>query len=174
MRNMNMKKYIALILLITVLCMSFMPGAVFADTTGTADTKVEGTENTDTEEKKDTITGNGESAASAQKAKENNTVNTGLDPLWSFVNINAPEQVLVGQKFDVEVTVKNMGTGSGLFPVFRFTEEADKKALSHFTIIGGTEDGEYDTMLTEIPGGETKKPEIQTEAKELMIFIQGF
>ena len=131
---MNMKKYIALILLITVLCMSFMPGAVFADTTGTADTKVEGTEtadgteNTDTEEKKDTITGNGESAASAQKARENNTVNTGLDPLWSFVNINAPEQVLVGQKFDVEVTVKNMGTGSGLFPVFRFTEEGLRHA----------------------------------------------
>lgn len=171
MRNMNMKKYIALILLITVLCMSFMPGAVFADTTGTADTKVEGTENTDTEEKKDTITGNGESAASAQKAKENNTVNTGLDPLWSFVNINAPEQVLVGQKFDVEVTVKNMGTGSGLFPVFRFTEEADKKALSHFTIIGGTEDGEYDTMLTEIPGGETKTftitMQVKPETKEL-------
>ena len=75
---MNMKKYIALILLITVLCMSFMPGAVFADTTGTADTKVEGTENTDTEEKKDTITGNGESAASAQKARENPIAIDGL------------------------------------------------------------------------------------------------
>ena len=33
MRNMNMKKYIALILMITVLCMGVMPGAAFADTT---------------------------------------------------------------------------------------------------------------------------------------------
>ena len=53
-------------------------------------------------------------------------------------SISVPDQALVGQTFDVDITVKNMGTGSGMFPEFRFTEEADKKPLSHFTIVGGT------------------------------------
>lgn len=165
-----MKKRLAVILIVALLCMSLLPtSAVLAkgDETNSGTTNTEVTDDS----KKDKISGNGESAASAQNAKENNTVNTGLDPLWSFIDIDAPEQVVVGQKFDVKVTVKNMGTGSGLFPVFRFTEEADKQALSHFVVVGGSDDGEYDTMLTEIPGGETKTftitMQVKPETKEL-------
>ena len=58
-----------------------------------------------------------------------------------------------------------------MFPEFRFTEESDKKTLSHFSIVGGTEDGVYDTMLTEVKGGETKtftiKMKVKPETKEL-------
>lgn len=146
-----MKKRLAIFLVIMVLCMSMMPvGAVLADTTQS---------------------GNGESSGSVKNARENNIFNTGTDPLWSFVDISVPEQALVGQEFEIDITVKNMGTGSGMFPEFRFTEESDKKTLSHFSIVGGTEDGVYDTMLTEVKGGETKtftiKMKVNSETKEL-------
>ena len=146
-----MKKRLAIFLVIMVLCMSMMPvGAVLADTTQS---------------------GNGESSGSVKNAKANNIFNTGTDPLWSFVDISVPEQALVGQEFEVDITVKNMGTGSGMFPEFRFTEESDKKTLSHFSVVGGTEDGVYDTMLTEVKGGETKtftiKMKVKPETKEL-------
>ena len=162
----NKKTWIAALLLLTFLCMSVMPGAVFADTISSPSAaQTESAEDAEAKAKAE------EEAKKREEAAKRNVINTGLDPLWSFVNINAPEQVLVGQKFDVEITVKNMGSGSGLFPVFRFTEEADKKPLSHFTIIGGTEDGQYDTMLTEIPGGETKTftitMQVNPETKEL-------
>ena len=117
-----------------------------------------------------TQSGNGESAGSAKNARDKNIFNTGTDPLWSFVNIDVPEQALVGQEFEMNITVKNMGTGSGMFPEFRFTEESDRKALSHFTVVSGT-DGVYDTMLTEVKGGETKtftiKMKVNPETKEL-------
>ena len=162
----NRNKWMAALLLMTFLCMAFVPGAVFADTTASADAVTDEEQAKAEEEAKAA-----EEAKKREEAAKRDVINTGLDPLWSFVNINAPEQVLVGQKFDIEVTVKNMGSGSGLFPVFRFTEEADKKALSHFTIIGGSEDGQYDTLLTEIPGGETKTftitMQVNPETKEL-------
>ena len=162
----NRNKWMAALLLMTFLCMAFAPGAVFADTTASADAVTDEEQAKAEEEAKAA-----EEAKKREEAAKRDVINTGLDPLWSFVNINAPEQVLVGQKFDIEVTVKNMGSGSGLFPVFRFTEEADKKALSHFTIIGGSEDGQYDTLLTEIPGGETKTftitMQVNPETKEL-------
>lgn len=162
----NRNKWMAIVLLMTVLCMAFAPGAVFADNTASADAVTDEEQAKAEEEAKAA-----EEAKKREEAAKRDVINTGLDPLWSFVNINAPEQVLVGQKFDIEVTVKNMGSGSGLFPVFRFTEEADKKALSHFTIIGGSEDGQYDTLLTEIPGGETKTftitMQVNPETKEL-------
>lgn len=131
--------------------MSMMPvGAVLADTTQS---------------------GQRRKLRSVKNAKENNIFNTGTDPLWSFVDISVPEQALVGQEFEIDITVKNMGTGSGMFPEFRFTEESDKKTLSHFSIVGGTEDGVYDTMLTEVKGGETKtftiKMKVNAETKEL-------
>ena len=165
-----MKKYVAMILIAALLCMSFMPaGAVFADTSG-GTAAAENTESTKSTESAEAKAKAEEEARRAEAAKRD-VINTGLDPLWSFVNINAPEQVLVGQAFDVEVTVKNMGSGSGLFPVFRFTEGVDKQPLSHFTVVGGTENGEYDTMLTEIPGGETKtftiSMKVNPETKEL-------
>ncbi len=157
-----MKKYTAILLMITVLCMAFAPaGAVFADTTDM--TNAAQAESADDAEAK------ANAAAEAEAKKK--VVNTGVDPLWSFVNINAPETVLVGQKFDVEITVKNMGSGSGIFPEFRFTEDSDRKALSHFAVVGGTEDGVYDTMLTEVKGGETKTftitMQVKSDTKEL-------
>ena len=161
-----MKKQLALILLIAMVCMSILPmGAAFAENATNSTTDKEGTTATAT------TSGNGESSGSVQNAKDKNIFNTGTDPLWSFVDISVPDQALVGQTFDVDITVKNMGTGSGMFPEFRFTEEADKKPLSHFTIVGGTEDGVYDTMLTEVKGGETKTftitMKVNPETKEL-------
>lgn len=152
-----MKKQLAMILVVVMVCMSIVPmGTAFAENA---------TDNSTT------TTGNGESLGSLQNAKDKNIFNTGTDPLWSFVDISVPEQALVGQTFDVNITVKNMGTGSGMFPEFRFTEEADKKPLSHFSIVGGTEDGVYDTMLTEVKGGETKTftitMKVNPETKEL-------
>ncbi len=166
----NMKKYIALILMITFLCMALVPaGAVFADQTNTTNTTNATTETTEPTKTPEELKAE-ENAAREEEARKN-IINTGVDPLWSFVNISAPEQVLVGQKFEVEITVKNMGSGSGLFPVFRFTEEAEKNPLTHFSIVGGSEDGEYDTMLTEIPGGQTKTftitMQVDPETKEL-------
>lgn len=115
--------------------------------------------------------GNGEGPGSLKDSKEKNIFNTGTDPLWTFVDINVPDEVLVGKDFDIDVTVKNMGTGSGMFPELRFTEESDKKDLTHFTIVGGTEAGVYDTMLTEVKGGETKTftvtMKVKPETKEL-------
>ena len=137
-----MKKYVAMILMITVLCMAFLPaGAVLAGDKVNVET-----------EKQDVF-------------------DTGMDPLWTFMSIEAPEKVAVGQKFDVNVTVKNMGSGPGLFPIFRFTEDAGRKPLSHFTVVGGNENGEYDTMLTEVPSGETKTftitMQVKSDTKEL-------
>lgn len=167
-----MKKQLAMVLIVLLIGLSVMPtGIAWAENTGSATQTEQKTSTENTTGSGSTQSGNGESAASAQNAKNKNIFNTGTDPLWSFVEIKAPEQALVGQEFDVEITVKNMGTGSGMFPEFRFTEESDKKALSHFTIVGGTADGVYDTMLTEIKGGETKNftitMKVNPETKEL-------
>lgn len=172
-----MKKRLAMILILLLIGMSVLPtGAVLgAPTSGeTAQTETGSSENDSENENNSTAAvqdGNGESPASQKQAQEKNIFNTGTDPLWSFVKLEAPEQALVGQEFEVNITVKNMGTGSGMFPEFRFTEEADKKDLTHFTVVGGTEDGVYDTMLTEVKGGETKtftiKMKVDSETKEL-------
>lgn len=171
-----MKKKLAMILIVLLIGMSVLPtGAVFAENGTTVQTEGQNNNDQGGDDQKnagDTATqnGNGESAASAQNARDKNIFNTGTDPLWSFVDIDVPEQALVGQEFEMNITVKNMGTGSGMFPEFRFTEESERKALSHFTVVSGT-DGVYDTMLTEVKGGETKtftiKMKVNPETKEL-------
>ncbi len=169
-----MKKKLAMILIVLLLGMSVLPaGSVFATTTAQSDTNQTTADEDKPDENKTSTAaqnGNGESAASQKNAQEKNIFNTGTDPLWSFVKLEAPEEALVGQEFEVNITVKNMGTGSGMFPEFRFTEESDKKDLTHFTVVGGT-DGVYDTMLTEVKGGETKtftiKMKVNPETKEL-------
>lgn len=165
-----MKKKLAMILIVLLIGMSVLPtGTVLAADTDEKPSTEQG-DGTTNEGNTATQNGNGESAASAQNARDKNIFNTGTDPLWSFVNIDVPEQALVGQEFEMNITVKNMGTGSGMFPEFRFTEESDRKALSHFTVVSGT-DGVYDTMLTEVKGGETKtftiKMKVNPETKEL-------
>lgn len=114
-----------------------------------------------------------ENAATSQPAQSTVTqkpFSTGLAPLWSFVEIKAPEQVAVGKDFEVNITVKNYGTGPGMHPIFTFTEDAEKKPLSHFSIQGADGDT-YDTMLTEVPGGETKtftlKFKVNEDTREL-------
>lgn len=165
-----MKKKLAMILIVLLIGMSVLPtGTVLAADTDEKPSTEQG-DGTTNEGNTTTQSGNGESAGSAKNARDKNIFNTGTDPLWSFVNIDVPEQALVGQEFEVNITVKNMGTGSGMFPEFRFTEESDRKALSHFTVVSGT-DGVYDTMLTEVKGGETKtftiKMKVNPETKEL-------
>lgn len=166
-----MKKQLAIILIAIIFCMTILPiGVGFAE-----DNKTDGNEAGNDKTENTTITttkdGNGEGPGSLKDAKEKNIFNTGTDPLWSFVDINVPDEVLVGQDFDIDVTVKNMGTGSGMFPELRFTEESDKKDLTHFTVVGGTEAGVYDTMLTEVKGGETKTftvtMKVKADTKEL-------
>lgn len=171
-----MKKKLAIILILLLIGMSVLPaGTVLAvgDNSQTTSSQTAEDENETDESATNTAAtqnGNGESLGSLKNAQEKNIFNTGTDPLWSFVKLEAPEEALVGQEFEVNITVKNMGTGSGMFPEFRFTEESDKKDLSHFSVVGGT-DGVYDTMLTEIKGGETKtftiKMKVNSETKEL-------
>ena len=162
----NKKTWIAALLLLTFLCMSVMPGAVFADTTSSPSAaQTESAEDAEAKAKAE------EEAKKREEAAKKNVLDTGLDPLWAFMNIEVPDKVMVGQKFDVKITVRNTGSGPGLFPVFRFTEDAERKPLSHFTVIGGGENGEYDTLLTEVPSGETKTftitMQVNPETKEL-------
>lgn len=140
-------------LLIVLLCMiCFLPGAVWAaETDGTADAVTE-------------------EVTAAEDENKVETVKTGLDPLWTILKLEAPETVTVGQEFEITVTVRNMGTGPGFRPEFRLTEDKDRKALSNFTLIGG-EDGIYDTMYTQIDGGETHmftlKLKVNEDTREL-------
>lgn len=165
-----MKKKLAMILIVLLIGMSVLPTATVLAADIDEKPSTEQGDGTTNEGNTTTQSGNGESAGSAKNARDKNIFNTGTDPLWSFVNIDVPEQALVGQEFEMNITVKNMGTGSGMFPEFRFTEESDRKALSHFTVVSGT-DGVYDTMLTEVKGGETKtftiKMKVNPETKEL-------
>ena len=165
-----MKKKLAMILIVLLIGMSVLPTATVLAADIDEKPSTEQGDGTTNEGNTTTQSGNGESAGSAKNARDKNIFNTGTDPLWSFVNIDVPEQALVGQEFEMNITVKNMGTGSGMFPEFRFTEESDRKALSHFTVVIGT-DGVYDTMLTEVKGGETKtftiKMKVNPETKEL-------
>lgn len=165
-----MKKKLAMILIVLLIGMSVLPTATVLAADIDEKSSTEQGDGTTNEGNTTTQSGNGESAGSAKNARDKNIFNTGTDPLWSFVNIDVPEQALVGQEFEMNITVKNMGTGSGMFPEFRFTEESDRKALSHFTVVSGT-DGVYDTMLTEVKGGETKtftiKMKVNPETKEL-------
>ncbi|MBQ2432598.1 MAG: hypothetical protein II268_05185, partial [Peptococcaceae bacterium] len=78
-----------------------------------------------------------------------------INPLLTIQNIEAPDKVAVGQEFEIQVTVKNMGTGPAMNTKFKFTEDKERKALSNFSVVGGDGDT-YDTMVTEIKGGETK------------------
>ena len=165
-----MKKKLAMILIVLLIGMIVLPTATVLAAYIDEKPSTEQGDGTTNEGNTTTQSGNGESAGSAKNARDKNIFNTGTDPLWSFVNIDVPEQALVGQEFEMNITVKNMGTGSGMFPEFRFTEESDRKALSHFTVVSGT-DGVYDTMLTEVKGGETKtftiKMKVNPETKEL-------
>ncbi len=128
-------------LLITLLCMmSFLPGTVWANTNN---------QPIDIEELTD------EEIAEKIDAQKENLIDTGLDPLLTIQKLEAPEKVAVGQEFEIQVTVKNMGTGPAMYPEFRFTEDKDKKVLSNFSVVGGNGDV-YDPMVTEVKGGETK------------------
>ena len=128
-------------LLITLLCMmSFLPGTVWASTNNQP---VDVGELTD------------EEIAEKIDAQRENLIDTGLDPLLTIQDIEAPDKVAVGQEFEIQVTVKNMGTGPAMYPEFRFTEDKERKALSNFSVVGGNGDT-YDTMVTEVKGGETK------------------
>jgi len=157
-----MKHYEKLLaaLLIALLCMTcFVPGAVWAAET---DVEVNASETVDATE--------GEEAVPEEDENKVETVKTGLDPLWTILDLEAPETVTVGQEFEVVVTVRNMGTGPGFRPVFQLTEDKDRKELTHFTLIGG-ENGVYDTLFTQVDGGETHmftlKLKVNEDTREL-------
>ena len=128
-------------LLVVLFCMMcFLPGAAWAATTN----QPVDVDKLTTEERTEII-----------EAQRENLIDTGLSPLLTIQNIEAPDKVAVGQEFEIQVTVKNMGTGPAMYPEFRFTEDKERKALSHFAVVGGNGDV-YDTMVTEVKGGETK------------------
>lgn len=131
-------KLIALLVLILFCMMSFLPGAAWA-----------------TNQPVDVDKLTDEEIAEKIDAQRENLIDTGLDPLLTIQNIEAPDKVAVGQEFEIQVTVKNMGTGPAMYPEFRFTEDREKKVLSNFSVVGGNGDI-YDTMMTEVKGGETK------------------
>ena len=131
-------KLIALLVLIFFCMMSFLPGAAWA-----------------TNQPVDVDKLTDEEIAEKIDAQRENLIDTGLDPLLTIQNIEAPDKVAVGQEFEIQVTVKNMGTGPAMYPEFRFTEDKERKALSNFSVVGGNGDI-YDTMVTEVKGGETK------------------
>ena len=138
-------------LLITLLCMmSFLPSAVWANTTN---------QPVNVEELTD------EEIAEKIDAQKENLIDTGINPLLTIQKVEAPEKVAVGQEFEIQVTVKNMGTGPAMYPKFQFTEDKERKVLSNFSVVGG--DGDvYDTMVTEIKGGETKIFSIDLKVNE--------
>ena len=131
-------KLIALLVLILFCMMSFLPGAAWATNQPVAVDKL-----TD------------EEIAEKIDAQRENLIDTGINPLLTIQNIEAPDKVAVGQEFEIQVTVKNMGTGPAMNTKFKFTEDKERKALSNFSVVGGDGDT-YDTMVTEIKGGETK------------------
>ena len=131
-------KLIALLVLILFCMMSFLPGAAWA-----------------TNQPVDVDKLTDEEIAEKIDAQRENLIDTGINPLLTIQNIEAPDKVAVGQEFEIQVTVKNMGTGPAMNTKFKFTEDKERKALSNFSVVGG--DGDiYDTMVTEIKGGETK------------------
>lgn len=80
---------------------------------------------------------------------------TGLDPLWSILEVEVDEDIVVGQEFKVKITARNIGSGVAFFPVIEFTEEDDKKELSHFGVLGSTTDT-YISGIERVESGETK------------------
>lgn len=146
--------------LIVFLCMlCVVPCAVWAE-----DAEVQNVEQTET---------GAEEGVTEDAEEEDNTVEkvkTGLDPLWTILDLKAPETVTVGQEFEVIVTVRNMGTGPGFRPEFQLTEDKDRKELTNFTLLGG-ENGVYDTLYTQIDGGETHmftlKLKVNEDTREL-------
>ncbi len=132
----NWEKLLAILLIVLLMMTCLLPSAVWATTTDAAEAV--STENAGAEEDENKV----------------ETIKTGLDPLWTIMKIEAPETVTVGQDFEVVVTVRNMGTGPGFAPEFQFTEDKDKKDLTHFSVVGA-EGGVYDTMYTKIDGGQT-------------------
>ena len=131
-------KLIALLVLILFCMMSFLPGAAWA-----------------TNQPVDVDKLTDEEIAEKIDAQRENLIDTGINPLLTIQNIEAPDKVAVGQEFEIQVTVKNMGTGPAMNTKFKFTEDKERKALSNFSVVGGDGDT-YDTMVTEIKGGETK------------------
>ncbi|MBQ5614886.1 MAG: hypothetical protein IIU81_00995 [Peptococcaceae bacterium] len=131
-------KLIALLVLILFCMMSFLPSAAWA-----------------TNQPVDVDKLTDEEIAEKIDAQRENLIDTGINPLLTIQNIEAPDKVAVGQEFEIQVTVKNMGTGPAMNTKFKFTEDKERKALSNFSVVGGDGDT-YDTMVTEIKGGETK------------------
>ena len=108
-------------------------------------------------------------AEKAEEAKPE-TFDTGLDPLWSILKVEVDEDIVVGEEFNVKVTAQNIGSGVAFYPIVQFTEEDDRKALTHFGVIGGT-DGIYQSGIERVESGETKvftiRMKVSPDTKEL-------
>lgn len=93
-------------------------------------------------------------AEKAEEAKPK-TFDTGMDPLWNILKVEYDDDIIVGQEFTLKVTAQNIGSGVAFYPIIQFTEEDDRKELSHFGVIGHN-DNVYKSNIERVESGETK------------------
>lgn len=152
------KKHIAVLLLVMLMFSLAFAGVAVAETTDTT------TENIISEEEAARL-----KAELAAELKPD-TFNTGADPLWSILEVEVDEDIVVGQEFTIKLTARNIGTGVAFFPIVEFTEEDDRKAMTHFGVIGNTENV-YKSNIQRVESGETKtfniRMKVAPETKEL-------
>lgn len=75
---------------------------------------------------------------------------TGANPLWSIESIELLTEAAIGQKFEVQIVARNIGSGDGFMPIIEFTE--DEKELKNFSVAGGG--SVYDPKVEKVKSGE--------------------
>ena len=51
---------------------------------------------------------------------------TGANPLWSIESVELLTEAAIGQKFEVQIVARNIGSGDGFMPIIEFTEDEKK------------------------------------------------
>ena len=75
---------------------------------------------------------------------------TGANPLWSIESIELLTEAAIGQKFEVQIVARNIGSGDGFMPIIEFTE--DEKELKNFSVSGGG--STYDPGIEKVKSGD--------------------
>ena len=78
------------------------------------------------------------------------TYNTGANPLWSIESVELLTEAAIGQKFEVQIVARNIGSGDGFMPIIEFTE--DEKELKNFSVSGGG--STYDPGIEKVKSGD--------------------
>ena len=75
---------------------------------------------------------------------------TGANPLWSIESVELLTEAAIGQKFEVQIVARNIGSGDGFMPIIEFTE--DEKELKNFSVAGGG--STYDPGIEKVKSGD--------------------